>query len=76
MAITRGALHMKKHDRRKRAESTGMERACMRCRRAFRSDGPHHRMCSLCRRQGDDGGADPSYVGPLVGVAANGRRGW
>ncbi len=27
------------------------KRNCMRCRRAFTSTGPHHRMCNDCRRE-------------------------
>lgn len=29
------------------------ERPCMTCGKRFASEGPHNRMCSLCRRRGD-----------------------
>lgn len=32
-------------------------RCCMTCRRAFQSEGPHHRMCERCRERA--GGVSP-----------------
>lgn len=32
------------------ARARRTERACMQCRKAFPSEGPHHRMCDACRR--------------------------
>ena len=31
------------------ARNAGRTRACLTCDAPFRSDGPHHRMCSACR---------------------------
>lgn len=32
---------------------TGTKRPCMRCKRAFRSQGDHNRMCGDCREYAD-----------------------
>lgn len=42
-------------------------RPCLKCRTPFQSEGPHHRMCRLCRRGVDDSGA--YGVGTLSGLS-------
>ncbi len=57
------ALTRAPHDRAK-------ERPCMCCRRVFRSEGIHNRLCTECRRQT----ADHDAWGPSPGKARFGRR--
>lgn len=46
------------------------DRPCMCCRRVFRSEGIHNRLCTECRRQT----ADHDAWGPSPGKARFGRR--
>ena len=49
------ALSARGHAKAQAAKSARCrERPCMTCRNSFLSEGPHHRMCTICRHKGQD----------------------
>ena len=43
------ARGLRRRSKRSRKTAPSQPRACLRCDRRFVSEGPHHRLCNVCR---------------------------
>lgn len=48
---------------RAEAKSRARPRPCLNCRRMFQSEGPHHRLCAICRGQSLSSFDTPARIG-------------